>query len=157
MFIQNVMSDSIESVKLQSIICELSLRKENYLGSGLGGDKFQALTIMNMKHVVLLKQGVTIFANEDVIYYGSEFIKNASAKDIRNKLNEIFESMPNKYKYLAAAISSSTFNNTEPYNQYLSIINSIINGEDYDLSNLDNISITILSFMICSRFSSNLD
>src|SRR5271165_2281443 len=95
------------SRKFQQIILELGIRETNqHVGSGLGGNNFQLLTLMNLKHSLVKR--TTIQAEDNTVRWGAKFLQETTLANIRRQLDAKFPSILEKNKYLALSLQIMT-------------------------------------------------
>lgn len=90
--------------QFQRLTLELGIRDNNYhVGSGLGGNNFQLLTLMGLEHRLVRSHHVQIRITDRGVSWGSDFLLQPMKK-IRSRLDEAFPAIQQKHKVIAAAI-----------------------------------------------------
>ena len=92
--------------KIEWLLTELALRDNNHhIGTGKGGNNFQLLNLMNLKHTLVLRN-IDIHITDTHISWGVPWVINANKTAIRNKLNEVFHQITEKNKAVSIAIKA---------------------------------------------------
>lgn len=117
--------------KFYQLTLELGVRNTNkWVGSGLGGNNFQLLVLMNLRHQLINSQNISIRITEDGIAWGSDFLLQSMLK-IRHTLDEIFPAIQAKYKVMATAIEGMLYQRGCYYNSIVEKQDSFPGLQDY--------------------------
>ncbi len=148
--------------RFTSIITELGIRKDNeHVGSGLGGNNFQLLVLLNLKHT-LVKRNITIKATDGGIAWSAEWLTKTSLRDIRKELDKAFADIKEQHKYLAIALEplANSFNMRAVVLQHRSDFPELVKaleGKTYTLATLSYLEQMILACVLCQDVSCRLD
>jgi len=165
---QGVDSSLLDNIntRFHSLMLELGTRKDNYhIGSGRGGNPFQLLVMLDMKHHLSSSHNRTIYADlhsRQMVWGARWFLESAKDK-LRDKLDEVFLTIPEHFKYRALALEqAATSNNLREVilnnqDQFPKII-SCFRGEDYQVDlTLPLSDQLILASVLCQEFAYQLD
>jgi len=90
--------------KMTWLLTELAVRNDNqHVGTGLGGNNFQFLTLMNLKHT-LVKRDIDIHVDDSNIAWGAPWFLRTTKTNIRHKLDEVFPQIIEKNKIISLAL-----------------------------------------------------
>lgn len=95
----NVYSVEIIQHKMNQLYVELGVRDDNeHVGTGLGGNNFQLLCLLSIKHT-LCHQRKPMILKDGVIYWDALWLLTADLLMIRYELSRFFLELDEKYKY----------------------------------------------------------
>ena len=148
--------------QFNSIITELGIRTDNeHVGSGLGGNNFQLLVLLNLKHT-LVKRDITIKATDSGVAWSAEWLIKSSRKDIRRELDKAFSDIKEKHKYLAIALESLAYASNmravvlQHPTDFPELVKAL-EGKTYELAQLSYLEQMILACVLCQDLSYRLD
>lgn len=148
--------------RFNSIITELGVRTDNeHVGSGLGGNNFQLLVLLNLKHT-LVKRDITIKTTDSGVAWNAEWLAKTPLKDIRKELDKAFVDIKEQHKYLAIALESLAYSNNmravvlQHRTDFPELVNAL-EGKTYTLAKLSCLEQMILACVLCQDLSYRLD
>lgn len=152
--------------KVGAIILELGIRENNeHVGSGLGGNNYQMLSFIQMKHH-LVTSGDTITSKENILYWDIDYVLSSSLKNIRKELDRVFKTIGNEFKIVANVLNANVGNPTsfmdfllgsDPGGESQTMACNIMVGEKIDLSNLSYIGQIMIATLLCYNLATNMD
>lgn len=151
--------------RFQRIIIELGVREDNYwVGTSMGGNNFQLVTLMNLRHELVNDSRITIEAKPNRILWGSRFLRNAKLINIRHELNAKFPSILEKNKYMALPLQiladhpESLRQGFMKYKAHFPKLAAALEGKSfrYD-SSMTHWEMLIAAFVLCQDLASDLD
>lgn len=150
--------------KFNQIVVELGLRDTNYyVGSGLGGNNFQLYTILTIPQTLSYTKK-EIVVDETGIKWGAEWLANATALDIRKKVDTIFAQIAERHKYHAAVAEllsdnpSALRRSIELRKDQFPILFKILEGKNYRFDrSLSLYEQLLLAMIMCNDLASKLD
>jgi len=156
------------SRKMGKLILELGIRETNYhVGSGLGGNNYQMLVLVQMQHhLVVSDVPLALSANKNAMYWSVDTLLNFKIKDLRAEVDRIFKSVGNEFKIMANVLNANVSNpidfvdsliGSEPGKDALTMVNNIMVGEKVDLCNLSFSNQILIATMLCYRLANSLD
>lgn len=99
--------------RFRGLTLELGVRKDNeHVGSGRGGNNYQLMVLMGLKHHLIQSHDTQIRLQADRICWGSEYLLTARRTKLRDDLDSIFPAIEEKNKVLALAMQSLLDNPT---------------------------------------------
>lgn len=144
------------------LIVDLGLRDTNYhCGSGLGGNNFQLLVLLNMKHELIPR--VKISVGYRVLYWGDKFLEQSNLEEIRLELDKIFDKIVEDNKYLPLAFQAMLDptllrNKFLEYKEHFPNLTNCLEGKSYRFdSSLSNLERLLLANLMCQELVSDLD
>lgn len=156
----------LASKKLAKLLIELGIRESNYnIGSGLGGNNFQLLTLIQMHHH-LDPFTTTARVVGNIIFWGVNFLIDTQMKQIRYELNVIFNNISDDNKIngisLHANVSNSmnlvdSLRNSKHSGFGLQIVSRILSGESIDLSSYFYSNQVVIACILCAELATDLD
>lgn len=146
--------------KLTTLALDLSVRTDNcHVGSGLGGNNFQMLSLLGMNHH-LTNSDENIRVKNNSFIWGSKFLLNNSIYDIRKELDKAFLSLKEHNK-LMGLMFLSPGNIHETYKAYedsFPVLKDIFSGKrSGDFSEHSPHQQIIIAFIMCAKFAFELD
>src|SRR6185295_5616012 len=124
------------SLKFKKLLVELAIRDQNYhVGTGLGGNNFQLLTLMNMSHTLSSDTSILIYIHGDnEVRWNAHWMTTASMMEIRKVLDKSFNQIVEHKKYLTLAISaalksSDLRGDLKQYSDHFPNLHAILNGD----------------------------
>ena len=143
---------------------ELGVRKNNnHVGSGLGGDNFQLLVLMGMKHFISASPDVKIIAGGDEITLGSAWLASSDVKTIRQELDKVFPNILEGRKYQALVLEAvaKSGNLRDTLNEYKEHFPQLINwmrndGRPFNWG-MSNLDMLIWAYIQCQDLANDLD
>lgn len=147
--------------KLTALALELSIRKDNqHVGSGLGGNNFQMLSLLGMDHHLSTDPNESIRAKDNCFIWGSKFLLNNSIYNIRKELDKAFVNLKEHNK-LTALMLMSPANIHETYLAYednFPILKDIFSGKrSGDFKDYSPTQQIIIAFIMCAKYAFELD
>jgi len=166
--IECVNADTITkgSRMFKQIMLELCIRESNNcVGSGLGGNNFQAYALMDMSHTLLEDTTTKLSVQGKEMQWNLNWLATAKAAEVRQELNQVFDSMPEHHKLKACAMLAlmragnlrQTFQ--EHKDQFPKLKTFIDKGYYSDLLS-DKLSIAdklIVACILCQELAAELD
>ena len=145
--------------KFDGLLIELACRSDNqHVGTGMGGNLHQLITLLNMKHTLDADhQDIEVCGGW--IAWGSDLLLNASRKDIRAKLNQAFENIAPVYQQPALDFQADSLNNY-PINRSAAnqqVLRSLEDGSFQLDETLTNIERFQQARFICQELAARLD
>lgn len=149
--------------KFTALIVELGVRENNeHVGSGLGGNNFQLLTLSHLNHH-LKTGGFKITINDD-IWWSANWLAHASMVEIRQALDAVFPSIKERHKYVSVLVRSmlkrpndlrQTFlENKEHFPRLQSLLDNKAYYFDKNLSFLEQL---VVASIMCQDLAMDLD
>jgi hypothetical protein len=152
--------------RFKSLTLELGIRHNNeHVGSGLGGNNFQLMTLMDYKHELINNRNLTVSANHttNTFSWGSHWLAHVSAYDARKALDRVFNKMPESKKVMAVAFealieSNCILKSFEKHKSYFPNLTKCLSGNFYLVpKDLDMKEKLILASIICQNLAIELD
>jgi hypothetical protein len=76
--------------KFSQLLLELATRKDNsQIGSGLGGDSLQLITLLGLQHHLTDSSSTIRISSADSMEWGYQFLTQSKMKDLRNQLTDV--------------------------------------------------------------------
>jgi hypothetical protein len=151
------------NVRLTKLAIELGTRKNNqHIGSGIGGNNFQLLTLLSFRHVLTHESIKVKFVGKE-IHWNSNYLRHSKLRKIRNDLNIAFDSLKEKHKYMALALDAlpKSANFADVYEQqvmHFPKIEKIFHYGKYEnILNLSLVEQLIASYLMCMKLAEQLD
>lgn len=149
--------------KFTWLLTELGVREDNYyVGTGLGGNNLQLVTLMGFTHT-LVKRPIDIRVDGKRIAWGAEWLISATKKQVRARLDQVFKTIDEQHKYLAAALTDLTRANTttapsaEHRQRFPQLVQALEN-KNYRLNPaLTMVEQLVLACVMCHELSLRLD
>lgn len=149
--------------KFNALLVELGVREDNYhVGTGLGGNNLQLVTLMGFTHT-LVKRPIDIRVDDKRVAWGAEWIITSSRKQIRARLDEVFETIDEQHKYLGAVLTDLTKPNTvatptDTHRQRFPQLIRALESKNYQLNpSLTMVEKLVLACVMCHELSLRLD
>lgn len=146
--------------KLTDLAIDLSVRETNcHVGSGLGGNNFQVLTMFGMNHS-LCNRDISIDIEDDAFIWGSKFLTNSSLVSIRHTLDKTFDNIKdfNKLMPIMFLNESNIHKTLKAYENNFPYLKDIFDGNVcVDLKNISLNQQIIIAFIITSKLANELD
>jgi hypothetical protein len=150
--------------KFWQLTTELGLRETNYhVGSGLGGNNFQLVTLMNLQHE-LSSDDITIEVKSDRIVWGAKWLAKAARKTVRFELDAKFPTILEKHKYLTLALQILADNpdslregfakHKEHFPKLMRALNDKSFVFDPSMSGLEKL---VMAYIVCQDLAVELD
>lgn len=145
------------------LFVELGIRENNFhIGTGRGGNNLQLVTLMSFTHT-LVKRPIDIRVDDKRVAWSAEWLINTPRKQIRTRLDEVFEIIDEQHKYLAAALTELTKPNmtaapTAEHRQHFPQLIQVLESKNYHLNpSLTMVEQLVLSCVMCHEMSLRLD
>lgn len=149
-------------------LIDLGVRKNNeHVGSGMGGDNFQLLVLMSLKHSLACNHQqsspLVFVSSNKIISWNSSWLKGSSLKTIREELNILFPNISEEYKYLgmmceALGANSSLRTCVQQYQEHFPNLAGSLEGKYfYNSTKLSNIEQLIQAYVMCQELAYHLD
>jgi hypothetical protein len=145
------------------LLTELAIRDDNqHVGTGLGGNNFQFLTLMNLKHN-LVKRDVEIYVGDNFIAWGVPWFLRSTKTAIRLKLDEVFNQIVEKNKVVCLALAalanahylrSALYEHKEHFPELSKSLDSKTYVHNPALSSLEQL---IAACVLCQELARSLD
>jgi hypothetical protein len=147
----------------QKIIVELGVRETNkHVGSGLGGNNFQLLTLMNLKHSLVKK--TTIQAEGNSLRWGAKFLQETSLANIRHHLDDKFLSILERNKYLALPLQimadypEQLRQGFVKYQEHFPQLTKALQGRNFTFDpDLSLWEMLVIAYVLCQDLAKDLD
>jgi hypothetical protein len=165
-----ISSDEISraSRRASAIILELGIRENNeHVGSGLGGNNYQMLVMVQMQHhLVISDVPLALSANKNAMYWGMNAFLNLSLRDLRAEIDKVFKSIGNEFKIMSNVLNANVSNpidyidsliGSTPGQDILTMVNNIMVGEKVDLYNLSYSNQIMIATLLCYKLANSLD
>lgn len=146
------------------LLLELGVRKNNeHVGTGLGGNNFQLVVLMSMKHHLVVKSDRGITIADRVMSWQVSWLRDASMTHVRETLDRAFLEIMETHKlealaYEALAKSHNLLDTVIEHKESFPHLIDCLNGKyfDYDpkLSNLQHL---VQAYVMCQDLAKRLD
>lgn len=152
------------TARLRRLAVELGVRKNNeHIGSGLGGNNFQLLVLIDLPQELSASKKETISFHKERIVWGEKWLFESTFHNIRHTLDKTFDSIPEGYKYKALALESLVQSShlrwtlAEHKDQFPKL-NACLDGKGFAFDpGLDSLDKLILAYVMCQELASELD
>jgi hypothetical protein len=149
--------------KFDWLLVELGVREDNsHVGTGLGGNNLQLVTLMGFAHN-LVKRPIDVRVDDKRMTWGVDWFLSASKKQVRARLDQVFETIDEQHKYLAAALTDLTKPNmmaipTAEHKQRFPQLIKALESKNYRLNPaLTMVEQLVLACVMCHELSLRLD
>lgn len=149
--------------KMEWLLTELAVRDDNHhVGTGLGGDNFQLLTLTNLKHT-LVKRDIDIHVSDTHIAWGVPWFVKATKTAVRLKLDQAFPQIVEKNKVISLALqafANSSFlrSSVAEYREHFPELNKTLDSKTYVYNpNLSPLEQMIAACVLCQELARDLD
>jgi hypothetical protein len=145
--------------KFDGLLLELGCRKDNqHIGTGMGGNTHQLITLFSMEHT-LSNQPHDIQVSGASISWGANWLAETSRKDIRVRLNQVFESIDTCCQRPAVDFEADRLNGYPIDRSYANqeLLRSLENGSYQLDKTISNIEQFRQARFICQELSARLD
>jgi hypothetical protein len=149
--------------KFQRLTLELGLREDNYhVGSGLGGNNFQLLTLMALDHN-LVKRPISVQVDGTRMAWSGSWLNETPMKSLRAQLDRAFPTIEEHFKYQAVALNDLSKTNSMrdtvvKYPDQFPHLMLALHGKGYRLRpGSSYIEQYIMACIMCQELSSQLD
>lgn len=150
--------------QFRRVTLELGVRDDNhFIGSGLGGNNFQLVTLMNLQHE-LSADDITIEVKPGRIVWGAKWLAKASRKTVRFELDAKFPHILEKHKYLTLALqilSDNPKSLREGFTKHREHFPKLIQGLsgksftfDPGMTGLEKL---VMAYILCQDLANDLD
>ena len=152
--------------KFDWLAVELGVRKENqYCGSGLGGNNFQLMALMDMNHSLSSRPMISLkfSTTNGSLVWGSNWLQYFTRAQIRHKLDEVFPTIVESFKYKALALEALAESNNlrstlNVHKDQFPQLTACLAGKLYLFdANLSNVERLIQAFVMCQELAVDLD
>jgi len=153
--------------KFNQIFMELGVRKDNeHIGSGLGGNNFQILTLLTCKHHLVDESatGTIIqlrFTNH--MYWGINHLADDDLRTIRQNIDIFFPEIPEKAKLMALSLQALPKNANfiqvveDHLREFPKVANVIRDGKYKHVNRLSTHEQLMVAYILCVRLAGELD
>jgi hypothetical protein len=151
---------------LAKLLVELGVRRNNpYVGTGLGGNNFQLITLLGYQHHLVDGLDDIVVAN-DIIAWGSKWLLRTKMNVIRSHVDSLFQAIPERRKYLAVALETMKVSNSlrmllASNEQYLAELPKLLHmmaGNSIQMdSSCSMLEQLLLAYVLCQELSFRLD
>ena len=142
------------------LMANLAIRTDNnFCFSGEGGNNFQLLVFMCLKHALVPGNNPPQFVNDGIIW-STDWLVNNNDKVIRANIDDMFNDIPEHYKYLAVMLNNGNDMRSvvSEYKAYLPKLSFALAGNvfkfDESFSKLERL---IVACIVCCELSARLD
>lgn len=152
--------------KFDWLAVELGVRKENqYIGSGLGGNNFQLMVLMDMNHSLSSRPltSLKFSTTNGSLVWGANWLRYFTRTQIRHKLDAVFPTIVESFKYKALALEALAESNNlrstlAVYKDQFPQLTACLAGKLYRFdANLSNVERLIQAFVMCQELAVDLD
>lgn len=100
----NLSSHAVDAAKKEfsRLLTELALSDCNNFITGMGGNNFQLMVLLGMKHILEDSDDIVVSDNEMI--WGAKLLTNTNANDMRYMLTHAFDDILERNKYSAIAL-----------------------------------------------------
>jgi hypothetical protein len=152
--------------KFHWLTTELGVRETNeHVGTGLGGNNFQLLVLMDLGHILTARPGRSLSFSpiHGRVIWGADWLRNTPRIQIRYKLDEVFASIAESFKYKALAYQALCFSNNirstlNTYKDQFPQLTACLAGKLFRFdAHLSNVERLIQAFVMCQELAADLD
>ena len=145
--------------KLTTVILDLSVKETNFFcGSGLGGNEFQAMTLISLEHNLSTLAGFKVKAENGAIFWEPKWLLSSSLKKIRKELDSLFKTLDESYFSILNVLNSNNIElHCRKFEDNLPQIKKIFSGQSVKFKNVSPDQEIVLAYLICQKFSKELD
>jgi hypothetical protein len=151
--------------RFTALTLELGVRKNNeHVGSGLGGNNFQLMVLLGLKHHLINSSSVEMRVSEGAVSWSVDFLTKNRMRYIRGKLDEMFTVIQEKNKTIALAMESIIGPNAEffrTFNEHSASFSSLIDlfsGKEYTHDHrMNNYDALLMANLMTGKLASDLD
>ncbi len=149
----------------QRITVELGVREGNHhVGTGLGGNNFQLVTLMSLQNKLIDDPNMTIAIKGNQLLWGCQWLNSAKLVDIRHELDTKFPSILEKHKYLTLSLQvladhpESLREGFIKHQEHFPNLVRVLNGKPFNLDpNLSNVEKLLVAYVLCQDLAHDLD
>lgn len=154
----------IAAGRFERMMVELGIRESNYhVGTGLGGNNFQLVTLMNLEHH-LVDSLVPIKAKAGKVFWSVRFLVDAKYVDIRHELDKRFPDILEKNKYMTMILQiiadypEALRQGFEKYQAHFPKLVSALSAKVFQFDpGMSNWEKLIAAFVLCQDLAKSLD